>query len=132
MRKILLYGFQSDRLNEISKVMDVLNFSKYCRFLEESDLNQKVGYLLGSNGFLYEEKNTFNKDISNVEFVYFAGFDRTEVFSVIDYMKEHSIERPVFSMITPTNIEWIVGNLIYEVHTEHIEMTKGAISSKED
>lgn len=132
MRRILLYGFYSDRLEEIKKVMETLDVLSYCKFLKEEELNQRVGYLLENNGFLYEPENVFKKDISEVEFVYFAGFDRKEIFAIIDYMKDNSIPRPVFSVITPTNIEWIVGNLIYEVHTEHIEMTKGAISKKDE
>ncbi len=124
VKKILLHGFNENRLQEISSVLKSLDFFKYSILLKETDLNQKVGYLIQSNGYSYEERKPYEKDISNIEFIFFAGFSREEIFSFIDYMKEKQINRPVLSMLTPVNIEWITGHLIYEVNEEHLQMTK--------
>ena len=58
------------------------------------------------------------------------GIDRESVMNIILYMKEHDIKRPIFSMITPTNIDWIFGDLIDDVYEEHLMMTQGGESVK--
>ena len=62
--------------------------------------------------------------------MFLAGLDRESVMNIINYMREHNIKRPIFSMITPTNIDWILGNLIENVYEEHLMMTQGGESGK--
>lgn len=57
--------------------------------------------------------------------MFLAGLNREDVMSLISYMKDHDIKRPIFSMITPTNIDWILGDLIEDVYEEHLMMTQG-------
>lgn len=129
MKKILLNGIDGIREDEIISALKYFNLDQYASKITSSDLNQKVGYYLGIDGYVKENHN-FPQDVSKIEFVFLAGLDRESVMNIINYMREHDIKRPIFSMITPTNIDWILGNLIEDVYEEHLMMTQGGESGK--
>lgn len=130
MRTILLYGMNDKRREELKKFFEEMDYSKYCHFMDEKMLNQKVGYAMNCNGYFYEEKSAFKGDLSGIEFALFSGLDRKDIFNLIDKMKEQGIKTPVMALITPTNIDWIMGELISQVNDEHIAMTQGVVSEK--
>jgi hypothetical protein len=129
MKKILLNGIYGVREDEIMSTLKYFNLDQFTSKITTSDLNQKVGYCLGIDGYVKENYN-FSKDVSKIEFVFLVGIDRESVMNIILYMKEHDIKRPIFSMITPTNIDWIFGDLIDDVYKEHLMMTQGGESVK--
>lgn len=121
-KKLLTYGFdiKSPRYNEILNVSNKFNID--VKNIEESDLNQKVGYLMGLPG--YEKSKEEKNDKKDLEFLLFSDFDRSELSSFILELRKLGISIPHKSVITETTKDWDFKYLLEHIEVEHRTMQK--------
>lgn len=87
----------------------------------ENDLSQKIGYLVGAAGYEKETvKRTGNAaDAPTEPFLLMCFFTKELFDGFLADMKSAGVYIPLKGMLTPTNINWRLGDLIEEIGREH-------------
>lgn len=86
------------------------------------DLDQKVGYLAGIEGFSREEIESLHEDKYDFTFMLFKDFTNEEIFEFVNKMKEKKLYIPHKAALTETNINWPLRFLLDENDEEHQTM----------
>lgn len=120
MKKMaLVYGFSKDKQQVIQNTAAV--FGIEVRILSSSDLTQKIGYLMGMDGYGEEEREDIQR---NMEFILFSDFDREQLRDFTFQLKRQGIPTPYKSVLTATNRNWTLKDLMEHIEEEHRVMTK--------
>lgn len=112
-KKILVYGIDDKRdvISEISK-----NFDIEVKFLDESDLSQKLGYLFGIDGFEKEANENLTEDL---DFFIFSDFDRELLREYLIELNKKNVLVPHKAVLTDTNKNWTLFYLMDHIKDEH-------------
>lgn len=121
MKKLVLaYGFDENKCREIQSSAE--KFDIDVKILTTEDLEQKIGYLMEIPGYGREEKE---KDLdSSTEFMIFSDFDRQVLRDFVMDLKEKKVATPHKSVLTETNRDWKLYDLILHIEEEHRTMMK--------
>lgn len=121
-KKLLTYGFDlnSSKYNEILNVAKDFNID--VKNIEESDLNQKVGYLMGLAD--YDEVKEEHNDKKDLEFLLFSDFDREDLSNFLITLRKLDISIPHKSVITKMTKDWTFKELLDHIEIEHRTMQK--------
>ncbi len=115
-KRILIYGFRDeDRLNRIREICGELGI----KIIEakETDLNEKLGYLVGLEG--YESVNQPSSTVFDTEYMNLAFFDNESLNSFLIRLREENLVVPHKSALTDTTKDWTLGYLIDHIMEEH-------------
>lgn len=117
MKKILLYGIDEEVLKILLSILK--NTTDKIHLVKNDELEEVLFNLLER-----EENIEFEEPKYNMSLCLFAGYQREEVFNIIDDIKRYKIKRPVFAMVTKQNINWKIGRILVDTNQDHIEMNK--------
>lgn len=88
--------------------------------ISRKDYNQKLGALVGIQGFA-KEKVIYNGPDFPLEMIVFSGIDSAQIDSFLtDYKQTGAQTVPLKAIITPQNIFWTVEALFKELWKEHL------------
>ena len=88
--------------------------------ISRKDYNQKLGALVGIQGFA-KEKVIYNGPDFPLEMIVFSGIDSAQIDSFLaDYKQTGAQTVPLNAIITPQNIFWTVEALFKELWKEHL------------
>ena len=115
--KVLLYHLLNQEIGKkIALILSELNIEVI--EIKESDVNQKVGYLIGYEHF--EKSETKVTDIPEKEMMLFFNFSDDRLTLILDLLKQVGIPFiPLKAGVTPTNIEWSFYDLYHHVKKEY-------------
>lgn len=120
MAEIILFNpsqREEDILNELCS-LDNIGIIE----ISMKDLDQKVGYLAGLEGFEKEDvEGNFNEKYDFC-FMLFKGFTNEEIFAFVNKMKEKNLYVPHKAALTEHNIKWPLRFLLDENDDEHKTM----------
>lgn len=118
--KVLMYHLsQSDTGNIIKTLLEQLDVEVI--EIEESDVNQTMGYLIGLPDYKKTEEKI--KDIPAKEMLIFFNFLDKQLDLVLDLLKQANVPFiPLKAMITQTNVEWSFYKLYHQVKEEYEQM----------
>ena len=115
--KILIYGVQpgSKRESQLKTALGFLGIPGI--FLGKASLCQKVGYLAGLKG--YERSEDQEMEAVERELMILSGISPARLDQISGFMRRMKLP-PVKlkAMITPTNVEWTLFELLHEVQGE--------------
>lgn len=114
-KKVLCCGMPPERIEIVS--MCAADFG--AEVVTAYDGTQTVSQLLKSG--VAENTGAAPQD----ECMVFAGFDRTELNSLLDSLKSSGVRVPLKAVLTPHNAGWKLNDLIAELKKEHEYMTGG-------
>lgn len=112
-KKILVYGID-DKRDIIKKVSN--DFEIEAIFLDEKDLSQKIGYLMGLPEFTREEEEELKEDL---DFFIFSDFDREILKNFLVELNKLNALVPHKAVMTNTNKDWTLFYLIDHIKEEH-------------
>ena len=113
MTKVLLYNVKDDYdLEKFTKLasakdIDIIQVSK-------DEIDQKVGYLLGEDGYEKSDEKLGEDPSLDFDFVLFAGFDRDLLFDFLDEMRENGLAIQHKAGETVNNVKWTLRELLTE------------------
>lgn len=118
--KVLMYHLlQSDTGNIIKTLLEQLDVEVI--EIEESDVNQTMGYLIGLPDYKKTEEKI--KEIPEKEMLIFFNFLDKQLDLVLDLLKQANVPFiPLKAMITQTNVEWSFYKLYHQVKEEYEQM----------
>lgn len=101
------------------------NYEKFKEICEDNDVkiievnedqvDNYVGYLLGLEGFSDEKKTDVDKDINiDFDFILFSNFDNEKMFRVMDDLRESGATVQHKAGTTQNNIGWSLRELLIE------------------
>ena len=123
---VLLYNvdFDTDRGLTIKEILEKSNV--IYKVVTNADLNQTIGYLIEKKGY---DKNDsiYEGDGYKSEFMLMNPFSH-EIFmadgGIIDQMADEDVSIPHKAMVTDTNQEWTLEELVARIADEHSTMTE--------
>lgn len=122
--KIILYHLRPEngKGKAIQKLLDDMRIQAI--FIRESELQQSLGYLLGLPGF--EEGSTQQiENPPNDEFMAFYGFSDARLDQFLAIYRARMIEAvPLKAVVTDTNRNWKLIDLLSELKKEHLYFQK--------
>lgn len=120
MGQIILFNAK----DEEKEILQVISSQNNIDIIEISmeDLDQKVGFLAGLDGFEEIDKKSDYESIYDFTFMLFKDFDNKEIFSFIDLMKEKNLYIPHKAALTESNVKWPLRFLLDENDEEHRTM----------
>ena len=126
MTKVLLYNIKKDY--DIEKFKDLTD-SKDIEIIrvEKDDIDQRIGYLLGFDGYEKNDKDLEFDASLDFPFILFAGFDRDQLFEFLDLMRENGLAIQHKAGETENNVKWTLRELLTENDKE--AKTMGLIHS---
>ena len=86
------------------------------------DLDQKMGYLAGLDGFEKVDLISDFEENYDFTFVFFKDFDEKYLFEFLGKMRANDLAIDHKAGITPTNINWTLRYLLDENDQEHKTM----------
>lgn len=92
------------------------------KFITMEDLDQKMGYLAGVEGFEKIDKKSDYEEKFDFTFAFFKDFEQEDLFSFIDKMREEDVVIEHKAGITPSNVNWTLRYLLDENDQEHQTM----------
>lgn len=117
LKKLLTYGFKIEqryeKLKKICKKNDVELVD-----IDKSDLNEKVGFLVGLPGFS-EGKNKTPIENMDTEYLLFAGFSPDDLNKFLNDLRDEAVLVAHKSVLTENSKNWTMGYLISHVMDEH-------------
>lgn len=113
MAKVLLYNIKED--------YDIEKFEKLAADqnvgiirVEKDSIDQRIGYLLGFDGFEKSEEKLPDEPSLDFPFILFVGFDRDHLFDFLDLMRENSLAIQHKAGETENNVKWTLRELLTE------------------
>ena len=123
MAKVLLYNIKED--------YDIEKFEKLAADqnvgiirVEKDSIDQRIGYLLGFEGFEKSDEKLADDPSLDFPFILFVGFDRNHLFAFLDLMRENGLAIQHKAGETANNVKWTLRELL----TENEAKTMGLIN----
>lgn len=120
MKEIILFN-ADDRERDILKDLGQAE-NIGIREISMEDLDQKVGYLAGIEGFEREDVESNHEDKYDFTFMLFKDFTNEEIFDFVKKMQEKKLYVPHKAALTQYNIKWPLRFLLDENDEEHKTM----------
>lgn len=120
MAEIVLFNAKDDERLILEKITSKENIAII--EIGMKDLDQKVGYLAGLDGFEKLDIQSEFEEKYDFTFMLFKDFDQKELFDFIDLMKKDRLYIPHKAAITENNIQWPLRFLLDENDEEHKTM----------
>ncbi len=117
MKKVLLYAINPAEKDDFVNILK--DSGAKVHLLKNEDLHKVLLDVLES-----EESLEYEEPKYNMTLCLFAGYNKEEIYSVIDKLTEKGMTKPVFATVTQKNIHWKIGALMTDVNMEHQEMAK--------
>lgn len=120
MSEIILFNANDREKN----ILEELTSPENIKIAEISmeDLDQKVGYLAGLDGFEREEIKSDHEEKYDFTFMLFKDFTNEEIFDFVKKMREKNLYIPHKAAMTEHNIKWPLRFLLDENDEEHKTM----------
>lgn len=121
MKKIILYGLEESRKNQISNLFqnDIV-----LKFIDKNNLNDIVGDIFDDKEKSLEKEIPQDSVFDN-EFMLIQGFETDEdLRDLLFLFKSKLVARPITSMRTPNNQDWTLKELLKEIFEENEYMQK--------
>ncbi|MEG0367370.1 MAG: DUF3783 domain-containing protein [Coprobacillus sp.] len=120
---VLLYHIDEKTKTIIETIMSQLDVD--VKYIEETQVNETIGYLLEIPGFEKDQKNEFT-DVLEKEFIFFAGFSDEQLDLVLDIFKAAQVPYiPFKAMLTNDNVTYPFYRLYQNVEHEYEQITNG-------
>lgn len=112
----LLYGYENEeKLSEIISVFKEVHTRT--KVLKNADCNEKLGFILGLNGFKKNDK--IDEDFIDDEIMIFQNIQGKNLDNLLEKFKERDIKITKNKAIaTPFNVHWTIKK-IYEKMQNH-------------
>lgn len=113
MAEVLLYNIANDYDRE--------KFENLCKEdnvgiieVDKESIDQKVGYLLGLDG--YEKNDQIKEEDPSLDFpfILFVGFERNQLFDFLDHMRKNNLTIQHKANETENNVKWTLRELLIE------------------
>lgn len=114
----LVYGVGEEKKNGILKLLE--RFRIEGRAVSNAETNQQIGFLAGWNGFLKNE--TPAPDIPQQECLVFCAIDSETLNRLLSVMRNSGLSVDLKAVVTPSNVNWKLCDLIDELEKEHKTM----------
>lgn len=125
-KKLLAYGFEKDG-NKYKVIKELADKHKIEFFdIEEDMIDQKVGYLMGLEGYKKTEEKDDDNEKRDIEFLLFSDFDRKDLTDFLLELRNEGIVVPHKSIITEVTKDWKFKHLVSHIEVEHRVMEKFA------
>lgn len=111
---------------EIKRIMTIICHQLEVDVVEidDKDVCQSIGYILGVNGYERCEDVEFDEDLSK-EFIFFVGMSEEQINLLLEIFKQSQLPFiPYKSMLTERNIEYPFYELYRNVAYEYKQMAK--------
>jgi len=119
---IFLYHMKEDIQNIIEVIAKQLDID--VRMIKEEDKCQKMGYILGFDGYERLEDQEITEDMSK-EFMFFAGMTSEQLDILLDVFKMANLPFiPYKAMLTENNVEYLFYQLYANVAHEYAQMIR--------
>lgn len=119
---VLLYHLDEKAKQIIETIMKQLDV--HVKVINDSDINQTMGYLLEIPGFEKSEE-AFEEELEK-EFIFFAGFSEEQLDLVLEIFKTADVPYiPFKAMLTNDNVEYPFYRLYQNVAHEYEQITQG-------
>ena len=126
MAKVLLYNIKEDyNIEKFEKLADDQNVGIIR--VEKDSIDQRIGYLLGFDGFEKSDEKLPDDPSLDFPFILFVGFDRDHLFDFLDLMRENDLAIQHKAGETENNVKWTLRELLTENNKE--AKTMGLIHS---
>ncbi|EJP21887.1 PF12646 domain protein [Peptostreptococcaceae bacterium AS15] len=120
MKKIILYGLNDDRKNQIKSLFSNDITIKY---IDKSYLEVMVGDIFDRDEVDVSD-NKHDNSVFNNEFMLIQGFDgENDIRDLLYSFKSKLVARPITSARTESNEKWLLKDLFLEIFDEHQYMT---------
>ena len=120
MKKIILYGLNEDRKNQIKSLFSNDITIKY---IDKSYLEVMVGDIFDRDEIDIKDNKDENSVFNN-EFMLIEGFDgENDIRDLLYSFKSKLVARPITSARTESNEKWLLRDLLLEIFDEHQYMT---------
>lgn len=113
MAEVLLYNIASDYEKE--------KFEALCKEdnigiieVDKESIDQKVGYLLGLEGYEKSEEILEEDPSLDFPFILFVGFERNQLFDFLDDMRKNGLSIQHKANETENNVRWTLRELLIE------------------
>ena len=122
MKKIvLLYNFSEERLSKVKRA--ILPLKAVPKVVGPDEYGQKLGYLIGEEGYLQEENP--QSEAFKDEMLVMSGFTGSDIDMLIFSLKKHGAGRVALkAVVTETNIGWTSSQLHSAIEAEHQAMKR--------
>lgn len=121
MGKILLYGFQPEKLEKVRKLSESLHFTP--KIMEKEDYSLTIASLFDIEGYPKGTRRAV-EDLPKIEFVMLGEITKADLDQFVEGIKREQLQGPVIAVLTEHNVEWVFGDLIQEVYQEHLMITQ--------
>lgn len=113
MAKVLLYNIKKDYdIDKFKELADSKNIGIIQ--VEKEDIDQRIGYLLGFDGFEKLDEKLEDDPSLDFPFILFVGFDRDQLFEFLDLMRENGLAIQHKAGETENNVKWTLRELLIE------------------
>ncbi|EFM39236.1 hypothetical protein HMPREF0379_0984 [[Eubacterium] yurii subsp. margaretiae ATCC 43715] len=120
MKKIILYGLNDDRKNQIQSLF---NDDITIKYIDKSYLEVMVGDIFDRDEIDIKDNKDENSVFNN-EFMLIEGFDgENDIRDLLYSFKSKLVARPITSARTESNEKWLLKYLLLEIFDEHQYMT---------
>lgn len=120
MAEIILFNANDKEKNILDNLCKSENIG--IKEISMKDLDQKVGYLSGIDGFEKQDKVSDFENKYDFTFMLFKDFSNEEIFEFVKKMKEEKLYVPHKAALTDNNIKWPLRFLLDENDDEHRTM----------
>ncbi len=114
-KKILLYGFEGSRFENIKNLAKEYDFEIV--LADERDLNKRVGEIFDLD-YIEGDKIYKGEDVET-EFILFSDFDRNILRNFLTDLRSGEITVNHKSVVTKHTVNWDLGYLIAHIIDEH-------------
>ncbi len=113
MAKVLLYNIESDYEREKFEALCKKDNVGIIEVGKES-IDQKVGYLLGLDGYEKSDEVLEEDPSLDFPFILFEGFERNQLFNFLDHMRNNGLAIQHKANETENNVRWTLRELLIE------------------
>lgn len=111
---IIVYGYDETDYNKINLYSEKMDIDISIK-VNKNELGNKIKDIIDEN-----MKNISHKNDVNSKLILFNAVSNYELHSFIEHFNELNIEKPLYAVVTPTSINWNLGDLIEELIRERI------------
>ena len=117
---LLIYHIEEKVEQAIRAIMAQLDVE--VKVIQDEDIEQKMGYILGLDGYTRKENESHEK--LEKPFLYFAFFLDEQIDIVLEVFKMANIPYiPYKAMLTPQNVDYMFLELYKNVEHEYLSLT---------
>lgn len=122
--KVLYYNPEkSDKIRIVKSVL--VRMGIRIRNIDADEVDQKVGYLAGLDGFVREEGQGKIAPAVPEEMMVLYGFDNSRLDGLLRQLRKEKASVALKAVLTESNCSWSFRQLYEEIRAEHEMMMQG-------